>query len=337
MSQHADVGEPTTLEFRFAKDGALADPTSVSVVITSPAGVVTTITSPDPELLNPEVGVWTYDLTPDAAGAWAYRGEGDGAVKVTEPDRYLLVGDIAPRRGVCEDWSTPTAVLGCRDDLAGKVNEGQLTDAVCQASDLLYQLSDRAYPGVCRSTRSVCAPCVVCARSSCCCDRGSVSVPLPGQYPVLAVLEVVLDGETLPRADYRVDDWHWLTRTDEQAWPRCTDLTDRDSFRVTYLHGRVPPPAGARAAAIFAGEIAAACVEGMECAIPERVNRIEREGVTFAVIDAQHFLDEGRTGITLVDTWLVADKRGRRAPAGGFDPATRPLGHALGTDTGGAG
>lgn len=328
-----EVGEITTLEARFTDTtGALADPTAVTLTVTDPSGTETAV---DPgDIDNPEVGVYTHDLTVPSAGVWTYTWTGTGAVTAGHTG-YVIVGEVAPRAGPCDDWATPEQVLNCRSDLTGKVTEAQLADAICQASDLLYQLSGRRYPGICQISRSLCAPCVRCDRHTCCCRRPADSVRLPSQLPILGVVEVTVDGDTIPRAAYRVDEWRWLVRTDGDHWPHCAAFTDPDAFAITFLAGRVPPPAGTRAAAVFAGEIAAKCAN-LDCDIPEHVTTISREGVTFTVLDSFRMLDEERTGIYQVDAWLTAERAGQRPPPNMFDPAAPLTSWAASTDTGGA-
>jgi hypothetical protein len=76
-----------------------------------------------------------------------------------------------------------------------------------------------------------------------------------------------------------------------------------------------------RAAATLAGEIGKRCVGDPSCRLPSRVTNIVREGVSFTVIDSLKMLDEGRTGVEVVDLWLTADKAGRKPRPGLFHPA----------------
>lgn len=241
-----------------------------------------------------------------------------------------------PDDGPCQPWVTWAEVTSCTgvnlDSVAPEARDG----IMAQASDILYGLTERRYPGECETTRSICQPCG-CARSGC---RGCgpfARVDLGGLWPVSDVVEVVLDGTPLDRAGHwRVDDWRWLVRTDGLTWPTTSDLTDPEGFQVTWVYGRVPPPSLRRAAALLAAEIATACVPGATCKLPSRVTTITREGVSYTVLDSQKFIDEGRTGIYLVDMAIAAAKRGRKARPRILVPGCGTRRVATGTDDGGS-
>jgi hypothetical protein len=60
-----------------------------------------------------------------------------------------------------------------------------------------------------------------CSAGGCSCTSLS-TVILPG--PVGSIVEVIQNGEVLPRSDYRVMNGNRLIRTDGQDWPGCQDM-----------------------------------------------------------------------------------------------------------------
>lgn len=67
------IGSTPPGEFR-DRDGALVDPTGVTLTVVDPAGAVQTFTTPD--FTHPSTGVYETEVTVDAPGYWRYRLEG---------------------------------------------------------------------------------------------------------------------------------------------------------------------------------------------------------------------------------------------------------------------
>lgn len=143
-------------------------------------------------------------------------------------------------------------------------------------------------------------------KKSCGC-RHLREIGLPG--PVDSIVEVLVDGEVLPSSSYRVDNRYWLVRTDGEDWPSCQDLeadvTEPNTFQVTYMRGTPVPAAGQLAATILACEMAKSAL-GRDCELPQRVQSVTREGVTVAILDSFEGLEAGRTGIWLVDSFVTS-------------------------------
>lgn len=92
----------------------------------------------------------------------------------------------------------------------------------------------------------------------------------------------------------------WMST--QMAWrnpPAARDIT------VDYTYGSPPPPDIQRAINILAEQFAIADT-GAACSLPERVTSVNREGVSWTLIDPQDFLDNGRTGIYYVDLVIKA-------------------------------
>src|SRR3546814_20637846 len=57
---------------------------------------------------------------------------------------------------------------------------------------------------------------------------------------------------------------------------------------------------------MLAVERAKAACNDKSCGLPRRVQSVTRQGVTVAVLDAFDNIDEGHTGIWLIDSWVAS-------------------------------
>jgi hypothetical protein len=80
---------------------------------------------------------------------------------------------------------------------------------------------------------------------------------------------------------------------------------------VDYLYGSPPPIDVQRAVNQLALQFAFAEACSPECKLPERVQNVSREGVSWTLIDPQDFLDRGRTGLYYVDLVLTSYATGK--------------------------
>jgi hypothetical protein len=230
---------------------------------------------------------------------------------------------------LCSPWVTD---LTCE----GVVDQTALTDAALVASEVLYALSGRQWPGICEETVRPCSTsrgphdtvqhlagsntwvsyggCGCGQWDDCAC--GGVSL-LQLRRDALDVLEVT-EGEFLI-TDWALQDNGRLLRVPPGVWPCCQDLTapvgSPGSFAVTYTYGAEPPASAVAAATEFACQLARATV-GLPCDLPERVTSVSRQGVSFAILDPQDFLVTGRTGIYSVDLFLQSVNPKRLARRG---------------------
>lgn len=233
-----------------------------------------------------------------------------------------------PCVSTCTPWATAADLCEPYTEIA----DGALVvDCLQAASDILYQLVGRQFPGVCQDTvRPAAGP--MGARPSWwprgasyptghgyCGGGCGLRVPAVtlGAYPVDGVVQVLLDGVEITVSDDEmvlVDD-RWLLRVADadghhRTWPTCQRLdrpsTEEHTFEVTFNYGVMPPAAGARAAAVLGGELALSCA-GSDCRLPKRVTALTRQGVTETVVlDPMSFLDEGKTGLYECDAFLRA-------------------------------
>lgn len=225
-----------------------------------------------------------------------------------------------------------------------EADAGRLLECLRFASDVLYQLTGRQWPGECEHvirptadfavTRQGWWPAGTAADArgswgSCSCNRARRT----GCYPVseikladrvLEVTEVKVDGEVVPSTEWRLDDHRYLVgllQPDDspRVWPCCqrVDLPDTEvgTFSVAFKGGGLPPIGGTIAAASLACEIGKAIgvidLEDSPCRLPKRVTSITRQGVSVAVLDPLTLFQEGRTGLAEVDMWVASVQQGR--------------------------
>lgn len=325
-----DFGQPAVLfieDIRTAS-GVLADPATLTLTIALPDG--STVTKNIGDLTHIGTGHYAYTFTPSAAGDYAYRfvatvpttvGEGVFSVR-----RSVVVNGASPASaGTCSPW----AELGdvCSPCNTYEFDTTVLEQAMQAASDVLYNLTGRRWPGECQETLRPCGYgtsrshwCGCNDSRSCGCARLS-QIKLPG-YPVTSVQLVKIDGTPVNSARYRLDDHRMLTYLSEsdsaerRGWPCCQRLdradSEDDTWSVTYTFGSAPPVGGVQAAATLACQLALACDPSTvnDCRLPKRVTSITRQGVTLAVLDPLTLFRDGLTGLADVDLWVQSVLRG---------------------------
>ena len=156
-----------------------------------------------------------------------------------------------------------------------------------------------------------------CICPGACSCRARCEVPFPGS--VASVLEVKVDGLVIDPSAYRIDSYRGvpqLVRIDGECWPDCQDveagLDDVGSFVITYRPGDPLPLAGQIAAGMLACEFARSCV-GADCALPAQLQSLTRNGVQVEMVDPSTLLENGLTGIAMVDLWVRSMNPSRKA------------------------
>lgn len=217
------------------------------------------------------------------------------------------------QEGPCQPWID-------WDDLSDVCTPpGSITDPVLQAQILasatrtLWRRSCQQF-GLCTITRARVLP--LCCHAytwragwgyyptrgwgGCGCG-GYEFLPIDlGVAPVASVQGVWIDGDALDPANYRVDDWRRLVRTDGNTWGPTTLQPDQGgdvTIEVSWTYGLTPPPDGKLMAALLACKKAGQIAD--TCAPSANATQINREGVTI-VLNAP----DGDTGIVLVEEWL---------------------------------
>lgn len=149
----------------------------------------------------------------------------------------------------------------------------------------------------------------------CACSRQNTLVLPSGTREVT---KVSIDGAVLPPTDYHVERQFGgppLLIRREGAWPASQNLSaslgEDDTWGVTLVRGLPVPPGGQVAAGLLAVELAKALCKDNTCQLPARVQTVTRQGVTVAVLDTMDDIDEGKTGIWIVDSWLASVTKAR--------------------------
>lgn len=323
---NVDLGEPIPIVSRWwDENGVAANPTTITVTVTKPNGVAVTKTKADhagstsgptpPGTLD----VWKLELTADVVGLWRIHTvatvNGDTAI----PQEFMVLVGLDEATGWCGQWASWEDVSRCSTppDLDAFARDLALDNA----TEILYLLSDRKYPGICTTTRSLCFAGQSCWPEIAACSPYP-AIDLGGAYPVWDAWDVKLSGVALDPAAYEVRGRRFLVRLDGQAWPYGTIAlaSNPDPLVVTWAYGRQPPVSGRLAAARYAAEIAKLCA-GDPCGVNVQSARsVTREGTNYTVLDADSVISEGRTGLGSVDAWLVADAK-RKPEARIFHPA----------------
>ncbi len=76
------------------------------------------------------------------------------------------------------------------------------------------------------------------------------------------------------------------------------------NVEVTYSYGVDPPTLGKMAARTLAIEFVKLFNNDDDCALPQRITSIARQGVSYTLLDSQDFIQEMRTGLYAVDMFL---------------------------------
>ncbi len=74
------VGDVTKAQVTFTLNGSAADPTTVTLTVTDPAGTATAYTYADAQITRSGAGVFYRNCSLTSAGSWHFRMVGTGAV-----------------------------------------------------------------------------------------------------------------------------------------------------------------------------------------------------------------------------------------------------------------
>jgi len=148
------------------------------------------------------------------------------------------------------------------------------------------------------------ATCGVCSDSCSCTALSQVLLPAP----VNQIIEVKIDGVSVPASGWSLQNSRLLVRTGGNEWPACNDLTKLDTevgtWSVTASYGEEVPQLGRLAVGELTAELAKACV-GEECVLPRNVTTLTRQGVTMELrnlADALAGLSLGYFSDLFIDT-----------------------------------
>lgn len=143
------------------------------------------------------------------------------------------------------------------------------------------------------------------------CGCSAVSeIMLPEQ--LVSVDEVVIGGEVLPATGYEIYDAQRLVRTDGGEWPLCQDwgapTGSPGTWTVTATYGRPVKALGSMAVGVLAAEIARMC-SGNDCDLPTRAVSVVNQGVSVSMLDLESFLENGLTGLTIPDQFIMLNNK----------------------------
>lgn len=348
MAQPIVRGHTITLDLLvFDSFGDAYDPSDVKASIVDANGV--TVVNLDAPTAHPAAGHFQYGYavaTDAVLGAWSVKwfGTVDGLPLETDEGFTVQTGPAGAGTSAdgttCSPWATvddAPASLQTYD-----IDPLDVNDAYQQASDILYELTGRRYPGRCTDFirpqaqyRAVEGPPRWWPVSQqwglgsrwgwCSCNRsretGCALVPeirLPGHPVDRTSIVVKVDGIELDYGtEFRLDDGQYLVRVDGQGWPCCQDLraddTEDQTFSVRYQFG-VGPDIGGKMSAILLGNAIFAeqhPEHAAACKVPSRTTSVTRTGTRIDLASPDSLLKAGMTGFPSVDRWITSKLVGR--------------------------
>lgn len=104
-------------------------------------------------------------------------------------------------------------------------------------------------------------------------------------------------GKILDPSDYYLVDHSTLHIKAGTPWTPC-------NTEVTYSYGTQVPAVGKMAARTLAIEFIKLWTNDDDCALPQRVTSVTRQGVSYTILDNQEFIEELRTGLYVIDLFL---------------------------------
>jgi hypothetical protein len=108
----------------------------------------------------------------------------------------------------------------------------------------------------------------------------------------------------------------------------CEPSRYGETLRVTYQFGSTITYSARRAVITLAHQIwleAAGCDECGECELPGRTTSVQREGISYTILDPQDYLRDGKTGLPSVDLWIsTANPRRALRPSAVYTPDSPP-------------
>ncbi len=189
-------------------------------------------------------------------------------------------------------------------------------DAALFATWLLRKLTGDKYPGISETTEWYGYNRADC--SSAICDEIIDFYELPldmrnagtrylrmRHTPVLSVTSVEVGNDVLDPSEYAVSNYASLVMGSRKCWNLTKGVT------VTYKHGVNPPEAGRAAALHLANELELGFSGSDECSLPQRVSSVQRQGISYDILDPQQFVEDGKTGIYIVDMFIHSANPGK--------------------------
>jgi hypothetical protein len=127
------------------------------------------------------------------------------------------------------------------------------------------------------------------------------------------MMRSLYNGQIISPDSYYIAEHSTLIAYNGTPWPP-------GNVEVTYTYGAKVPTAGRMAAKTFAIELIRLW-SGDDCALPDRVTSVSRQGVSYTILDNQDFLENMRIGIYEIDLFLkTANPSKALAPSKVFSP-----------------
>jgi hypothetical protein len=104
-------------------------------------------------------------------------------------------------------------------------------------------------------------------------------------------------GSILDPGNYYLVDHSTVHIKAGTAWTPC-------NTEITYSYGTPVPAVGKMAARTLAIEFIKLWTNDEDCALPQRVTSVTRQGVSYTILDNQEFIEELRTGLYVIDLFL---------------------------------
>lgn len=219
----------------------------------------------------------------------------------------------------CVEWAVEGDIPETCDTTA--IAPATMTAALTLASDVMFNLTRRRWPGLCTDTfRPFSNQCCYVQHdpNDWAVYHGAVKLPA---IDVRAISSVKLDGAVVDPTWYRLRKNYLMPRrladgTIPLVLPCWQDLyaddTADNTFEITYTHGADPPDAGVTVCALLAYEFALAWTPACagSCRLPQRVTTVTRAGTTFAILDPLTVFEKGMVGIPDIDVWIQSVNHG---------------------------
>lgn len=136
---YESASELATLTNTFKVNGVATDPTTVSLIITTPAQVSTTYTYAASEITKTSTGVYTKNITCSEAGTWSYEWVGTGLATDTESGTWHVYDSTLGKL-----YATPAA-LKSRLKIPDTDDDFEIHGACFSASRWVEQYCERVF------------------------------------------------------------------------------------------------------------------------------------------------------------------------------------------------
>lgn len=161
-----------------------------------------------------------------------------------------------------------------------------------------------------------------------CCDMCEIIMP----GTVAEIVSINMDGFTVAKDIFRIDNGNKLVRQDGRCWPNCQNLTAPSgaagTLTITYIPGVRPTASHLAAVGLLACEFAKACT-GAKCRLPAGVTSVVRNGVS---MEMGSKLWENLTGIREVDAAILdINPNGLKVPPKVWSPDLASAKHRITT------